>query len=454
MKICFAMTLLAGSLLVGCQSLPQSSAPKPLLTLAEESVPTWITQKPQTQPLWQIFNDPILNDFMQQVIASNHELSVATLTLKKSVLERPQNPTINTQSNFTQGGQFGLDGQSHTSRQLDLSVNASWEIDLWGKLALQQQLKEWEKNALQADQQAVYLAVSTSAIKEYFALIAINQKLSDNQQALAFQQKQLNYAQKQLALGLIATADLLPITQTLNSLKQNALSLQTQKNDSLTTLSLLSHTPINQLPKSLVNRERLPTLPKLPPIDATAITNRPDIIALLWRLSASLQQTNLLQKNQYPTLVLTTGANAQTANLLDLIKVPIINWGIALSLPSLNPTAHQQALQSIQIDEQIARLGYEEAVVKALNDVQSKLQSYQHYQNTRALVQQAKHLAKQQLDYQQKRYKLGLIARKELEQSQESYRQSQSAVIDNEHNQAIALVSLYQAIGGVPKTPK
>lgn len=406
---------------------------------------------------WHVFNDNILNDYMKNLMNHNHELAIATLTLQKSILNQQKNQisqkiTITHQANANHQQQKSLvTGDTITNKGFDINLNASWEIDLWGKLQLQQDISNWEKNAVEADRQAVFLTLTANAVREYFNLIGINQKLIDNQQSLQFQQKQYQFSQNQLKLGFIAKADLLTVEQTLNNLQQNQLNLTNQKNDSLNNLALFSQTNMNELSSTLKNQHSLPKLPThFKHLSANMIQYRPDIQALLWRLSISLQQVNLLQKNQYPTLILTTGANAQSPNLLDLLKVPVLNWGISLNLPTFNQKDYQHNVQIAKIDEKIATLNYQETVFKALADVQNKLTLWNNQQQNYQIILKAEQLAKQQLHYQQKRHKLGFISNKALAESQESYRQSKTAIIDSLIQQAQMLVGVYQALGNVP----
>lgn len=405
---------------------------------------------------WYVFGDEGLNALMSQVVHNNHELSVATLTLQKSLIDvkkHQDSKKIVTSGQFNSSHQQKKqlhEGTLTSASNFDANLNASWEIDLWGKLQLQHSMSEWGKNAVQADRQAVFLSLTGNAVKEYFALIAINHKIWDNDQNLQFQQNQLQRLQKQLTIGLIAPADLLPIKQTIATLEQTALTLDSQKYQSLNALAILTHMPIDRLPTKIKNQRHLPTLPDIATVmPANVIGNRPDIQALLWRLSVSLQQENLLKQNQYPTLVLNAGANAQHANLFDLLKVPVLNWGISLNIPTFDQKQNQRMQQLANIDGKIATLNYQDAAHKALLDVQAKLFAWQHHKQQHARMLQSHQLAKKQLDYQEKRHKIGLISAKELEESKESFRQSQTTLIDSMYAQANSLVALYQAMGGV-----
>ncbi|ELA08786.1 RND efflux system outer membrane lipoprotein [Moraxella macacae 0408225] len=404
---------------------------------------------------WHVFHDDVLNDYMQDLVNNNHDLLIATLTLQKSILHQQKTKdnkkiALNHKADINQQQQTSLKtGKTSHNTQFNVDLNASWELDLWGKLQLQQNISTWEKNALESDRQAVFLTLTANALREYFNLIAINKKLTDNQQALQFQQQQHQYLQKQLQFGFIAQADLLPTEQTIYNLKQTAINLVNQKNDSLNTLAILSHSRVDKLAQAFTDQQNLPQLQNdFEQLPINSIQNRPDIQALLWRLSVSLEQATILKKNQYPTLVLTTGISSHTANLIDLLKVPVLNWGIALNLPNFNAKDYQHQVQLAKIDEKIAASNYREAVHKALVDVQNKLTHWENQQQNHAIMLKSAQLAKKQLDYQQKRFELGFISAKALEESRETYRQSQVALIDSLANQAQTVVGIYQAIGG------
>lgn len=446
--------LCAAVLLPACQSVPEQA---PGAVSAGHGKCMRIDEPYCHSDWWRLFEDPTLNDYMASVTVRNRDLAVAALTLQKSLLDRQKHrdalrPGLTVQAGASEQRRKDLAaGTTTASTQFDTALNASWELDLWGKLRLSRTLAEWEKNAVEADRQGVFLNLTGMAVREYFALIALNQKISDNEHSLKFQYGQQRFLQSQLQLGLIAPADLVPVAQSINGLKQNRINLDNQKNEIINTLATLSHTDAADLPGSLKNQKTLPKLPdifsKLP---ADALARRPDIQAMLWRLSAALQQKNLIRKSQYPTLVFSAGASAQNARLLDLFTVPLLNWGVSLNLPPLNPRDYRRNIELARLDGEIAALNAQSTVHKALADVQHKLLVWRNHQNAHRLTQEASRLAKRQLDYQTQRHRLGMISAKELEEAKEAYRQSQNALTDSLANQAVSMVVLYQALGGVP----
>ncbi|ULJ59513.1 TolC family protein [Wielerella bovis] len=407
------------------------------------------------QNWWHSFNDPILNAYLEQVMQHNSELSIATLNLQKSVLnwqkeKRTRFPSFNAQMRTQTGGTHHLEShQTQHQSSSEGSLNASWELDLWGKLALQQNISEWEKNASTADRQAVYLNLTANAVRAYYNLVHLNQKLQDQANSLKYQQRQLQFAQTQLKAGVIAPSELIPLQQNITLQQQNQLQLNADKNEALNQLSLLLNHHVSELPSSLTDSKHLPKIKDIfigQP--AEVLNNRPDIQAALWRLQASLTAPELTQKNLYPTLVLTAGAQNQSPKLFDLLSVPVLNWGISINLPPLNPQEHRDNLKIAEINSQIAMQQYREQVYKALADAENKLTAWQTAQDKRQLLLQTQKHVEQQFKHQNTRYQAGQIAMKELQESQEQLRQAKIAVQDNLFEQINNWIALYLAMGG------
>ena len=183
------LIIIAGIItLTACQSTPTPKPTAPTPIMVDNTAHCLTIDDPICHhDWWTVFGDEVLNDYMKKVVKHNHELSVATLTLQKSLLNQQKSQErflINSQAGANRQTQKSLSmGETTHSRGFDVNLGASWEVDLWGKLQLQQNLTEWEAHAVQADRQALFLSLSANAVREYINLIGINQKLMDAQKS-------------------------------------------------------------------------------------------------------------------------------------------------------------------------------------------------------------------------------------------------------------------------------
>ncbi|MFB2587157.1 efflux transporter outer membrane subunit [Acinetobacter sp. c1-l78] len=405
---------------------------------------------------WTQFDDSRLNAYVENVLARNSELATATITLQKALqnLEKEKDsrfPHPSLTGGANRGGTYQLKtGESSQNSQFNLNLGANWELDLWGKLKLQRDMASWEKDATIADRQAVYMNLTATAVRNYLALSHINQRLAYNKETENYHAQQRKFMQVRLKAGLSAPADMLSIEQSINQHQQQRLNLLQQKNEALNNLAILLNRSVSELPTELVdsqfNAKNLPAIPVALPADV--IANRPDMQAASSRLQSALAQPELSKKSLYPNIVLTAGAGASSNQLIDLLKVPVLNWGLALNLPSINKKDIDRTLQTAELNREQAVLNYYDALYKALADVEVKLSHYQTSQKAEQLLRQSQTQAKKQLDYMNIRYKAGMVAYKDVVDAQESYRQSEISFWENQYNQYYAWIVIKQALGG------
>lgn len=317
----------------------------------------------------------------------------------------------------------------------------------------QQRLRQANlKQASISDQQALYLSLSANAVRSYFALANLNQRIALADATLAHDQQLQNMLKIQLKAGRIAPIDKVTLAQTINQHRQNRQSLINQKNELLANMALAMGDNLGAL------SAKFPTLTNVRPsnrhlpaiaigLPAQVLANRPDIQTAVWRLKQAFAQADIAQNNLYPNIVLTAGAATASPELHQLLSLPVLSWGLAVNLPPLNPQEARRTLQSSDIATQQAVLTYQETLYKALADVEAKLSQYHYQQQQRQLIEQNYQLTEQLTKANQLRYQAGTISLKQLLEAQEDSRQALLGLADAEYQQQLAWVNLQQALG-------
>src|SRR5690606_272921 len=119
---------------------------------------------------WEVFGDPTLNQLVDAALARNNNLAVAAVRVRRAQLlaglaSSARLPSINAGVNAS--ASRALDG-GDTTRNNGVSVGASWELDLWGRLAAQRDVAEWEAKATEEDRQAAALALVGTTAQLYW----------------------------------------------------------------------------------------------------------------------------------------------------------------------------------------------------------------------------------------------------------------------------------------------
>ncbi|MDO5652415.1 MAG: TolC family protein, partial [Moraxella sp.] len=405
---------------------------------------------------WQLFNDDRLNTFMVDLLAHNKELDTATLNLQKSLLAAKKDsqaltPSINTTAEARTGQEYRPKTDERTSSQnASLALNASWELDLWGRLTEQRLASQYEMQAVAADRQGVYMSLTAGAVRQYLQLALLNEQLITSKQTLDYLHNLHRMQSIRLRAGQVAPIDLISTRQAITQHQQAELTLITQKDELLTVLAVLFNLPTAEVANTW-HDVRLPKT-DLPAVavglPASTLANRPDMQMATWRLQSALLMPSIAKKSLYPNIVLTAGAGSSSSQLTEILKIPVLNWGLAINLPPLNPQEAKRTLQTAKINEQEAIISYQNSVYKALADVESKLAQFTHQQQNSWLALQNMQNSDTLLSANRIRYQAGVLSVKELLDSEESHRQATFTTLSSQLNQYLAWIALYQALGG------
>ncbi|MGL4996043.1 MAG: TolC family protein, partial [Deefgea sp.] len=122
---------------------------------------------------WQGFNDPHLTALLSTAKNQNADLALAAIRLRKAgfALEKSGLDRLpNASAGLNKGGSWELDPVRYQGDSSSANIALSWEIDLWGKLADQQQAARWRKTASSAELEAMRHSVMASVATAYWTI--------------------------------------------------------------------------------------------------------------------------------------------------------------------------------------------------------------------------------------------------------------------------------------------
>ncbi len=179
------------ALLIGC-----ASAPRPQQVKLNAPIPnkyqTSSTLTTKTDSLWwATFDDARLDTLIDQALLYNHNLQAASARLHMAQAQAklagaPLYPQIGAGLSAAKRKQnfiglpipgAGTGVNSSTSESFGVSVNASWEIDLWGKLSANQAAALANLEASRALYRGARQSLAAQTAKAYFAAIEAKRQL-------------------------------------------------------------------------------------------------------------------------------------------------------------------------------------------------------------------------------------------------------------------------------------
>ena len=178
---------------------------------------------PAGQPWWSIYNDPVLDRLEQQVVISNQNLKAAEAAFRaaQQVVAADRGslfPQINATGSATKsGGGTGITTTStgtavpraHGSTETVYSAGAqaTWSLDIWGRIRRQVESDVAKAQASAADVTAAELSAQVTLAEDYFQLRAAEQEMRIYQTYLSDLENALQITENQVAAGITTLAD-------------------------------------------------------------------------------------------------------------------------------------------------------------------------------------------------------------------------------------------------------
>ena len=411
---------------------------------------------------WTQFNDPDLNLLIDDLLAQNLTLkSVAERITEARAIRNiaaanllPQNQAAtllysHTQNSRNAGGVFP--GFPITINDWDIGFDASWELDLWGRIRRDINAADAQLCAALKDYDFAVVTLIGDVASLYIQIRSLEERLDLAKKNVSAQEGSLEIAQKRFVEGRTAKLDVVQAQSNLASTRSLIPSLELTQRQALNALAVLLAIPPSEIEYLT---EQPGKIPEVPPtavvgIPADLLLLRPDIQAAERTMAAQFEQIGIAEADLYPTLVVngTLGYQAATfSNLFDTDSfrgtiAPGFQWRI-LNFGRLKNNIRVQQARFDQI-----RYDFENQVLDAQREVEDGIvefiKSNEKYefdvaneQANREAVQLATALYKEG----EENFGRVFIGQSELVLAQDTLVETRASI-------ALALIRIYKALG-------
>ncbi len=414
------LTLVAALALAGCASTGVVSPQARELPAAQAGATAPFEAWPQAD-WWTRYNDPALNALVQQALAGNLNIQLAQARLAKAraaadVADAARYPQVGlavdaTRQRFSENGLYPppLAGSTQTSSQA--LVNASWEIDFWGKnrAALDAALSQGK--AAEAEAQAAKVIVSSSVVRGYFNLARLVEQREVAQAILQQRAQTLQLVQQRVGAGLDTRVEQRQAEGNLPVTRGDIAQLDEQIALARNALAVLS----GQAPdaaRTLTPHLAVGAAPSQAPaaIPADLLGRRADVAAARARVQAAAGDIDVAKAQFYPNVNLTAFAGFASLGVSRWFESGSATYGIgpAVHLPIFEAGRLRANLKGKTADYDAAVLSYNQAVLDAARDVADQVASLQSLAVQRREQKDAQAAAESAFDLATQRYKAGL----------------------------------------------
>ena len=338
---------------------------------------------------------------------------------------------------------------STTSTSYGLSLNTSWEADLWGKLRAGSREALANLQASQADWEAVKLSISGQTVKAYLALAEAKAQAALSLTTVESYQEDLNQINQRYERGLRSPLDLRLAQSNLASAQAQLAFRRQALERAARQLELL----LGRYPSALPTHEyALPALPETIPggLPAELVKRRPDLIAAERRLMAADQAWVQAQRRLYPSFSLTLSGGTSSNQLKDLLDGDFGVWSLLGNLvePLFQGGRLKAGVSFAEGSFQWSLAQYADAALKAYGEVENALAA-EHWLALREVhLKQASEQAAAAQTLAESRYQQGLSPYLNVLESQRRALQSESERIAIQAGRLSNRVDLFLALGG------
>lgn len=337
-------------------------------------------EAPLKEHWWLAFNDPQLEYLIDQALTNNFSLLATFNRLQQAeAIAVKSSSELIPSISAVFGGQQNYSNISDSS-QFALGLNASYEVDLWGRLRAKKHAAELDIRAAQENLNTASISLSSEVAIAWYRLIEQRSQLQLLKQQIKTNQDNVLITTYRFAGAQASAADLFQQQQTLEARKGDQYSVLANIKVLEYQLAILTgHTPgLFQLPENT----QLPGLPQQPQtgLGTELVQRRPDLRLAYFQVQAADQRIASAIADRFPKLSLSASVDTLSPNLQSLFNNWIATLAGNLILPIVDGGRRAAEVDRTRAVAAEALNNYATTVQQAIKEVEDALIQEQQQQ--------------------------------------------------------------------------
>ena len=241
---------------------------------------TWLDtgdQRVQTAPAdykdwWQAFKDPALNQFIDTAYQENLTLRIAGVRVLEARAQlgvaiggiypqTQQGSGSFERTRLSESSPNATSSSQFTFSQAQLGLNASWELDFWGKFRRSIQSADASLQATIADYDNVLVSLTADVANSYIAIRTLEKRLAIARENVRIQTESLHIAEARFLGGTTSERDVQQAKTILANTQATIPTLETQVRQAKNALCVLLGLPPTNLADRLKGKAEIPAPP-------------------------------------------------------------------------------------------------------------------------------------------------------------------------------------------------
>jgi NodT family efflux transporter outer membrane factor (OMF) lipoprotein len=428
---------------------------------------------------WRLFNDPALDDLERRVDISNQNIAAAEAAYRQSLaLVREARaaylPTVTLDAGATRSGS-GSKGLavgtsvgsgsttttttspngSSTSTLYQVSLGATWEPDVWGRIRRTVENARENAQASEADLAAARLSAQALLATDYFQLRETDAEFTLVYKTVQAYQRSLQITQNQYNAKIVAKIDVLQAQTQLQTTQSQLAALEQQRTTLEHAISMLIGEAAGSF--GLPEGPWIGTVPDIPiDIPSSLLQRRPDIAAAERLVAAANAEIGVQEAGYFPSFNLTGSGGTAADMLSQLFTAPTRIWSLGLSASEtvfdagLNRA--RTAAARAAYDQAVAN--YRQSVLTAFQGVEDELAATLVMARQYELLREASAAADAAEVITLNQYRAGQVVYTVVVVAQASALSARRSLVQSAVARQTTAIALIQALGGGWSAPK
>lgn len=398
----------------------------------------------------ELFTDPQLQTLIAEGLENNTDLRTAHLRVQEAEASLLSSrlaylPALS----LTPQGTFSSFDGSKVNKSYQLAANASWEIDIFGRLRNARKSAQAALEETKSYRQAVRTQLISTIANTYYSLLLLDNQLAVSERTAALWKENVQAMRALMKAGLSDEAAVSQAEANSLSVDASLLTLRRQIKETENSLSILLGKTPQAIARGKLHEQRFPqSLATGIPLEL--LKNRPDVRQAEQVLAQAFYTVGEARSAFYPNITL-SGVAGWTNNAGNAIVNPgalLLQAIGSLTQPLFNKGTNIARLKIAKAQQEEAALAFQQSLLNAGSEVNNALTQWQTArqrividEKQTAALQTAVRSTQLLMDH-------GTTTYLEVLTAQQSLLQARLTLEADRFDEIQGVISLYHALGG------
>ena len=405
---------------------------------------------------WDVFQDEELRKLIRTALKNNYDVRIAAARVLEAqaqlgITRADQYPSVAVGAGVADQRSPAIGPiPSYEVSLGQVNASAAWNLDFWGRYRRATEGARANLLANEWAQKQVMATLVANVATAYFQLRQLDLQLEVSKRTLGSRNESLKLTQTLEQHGLSSLLDVRQSEQLVYTAAEEVPDFEKQIAQQENTISILLGKNPGDIPRGLKLTEQ-PHAPEVPAgLPSSLLERRPDIRQAEQSLIDANAQIGVARSAYFPQISLTGSAGFESPALTGLFTGPAGLWsfGASLTQPIFEGGRIKSNVRFTEAQREQLQLTYEQTIQGAFRDVSNALIAYRKNREFRIQQQQLLNSAQDAARLSEVRFKAGTTDYLEVLTNETNSFTAELGLAQAQGNELIALVQLYQALGG------